>query len=90
MRRGDDNGDRPKRRITYVDAWGAVFSPRWPLIQWVCEMTDAEADDTMRSLGLIEGGPADLPVDDDPTLFDDIPTDNAPADAAEAKEMEVV
>ncbi|MBI1374509.1 MAG: hypothetical protein GC159_17465 [Phycisphaera sp.] len=83
--------DHPsKRRVTYLDAWGAIFSPRWPLIQWVCEMTDAEARDAMRAMGLIGDQPVDPPADSGPTLFDLDADDNAPADSTGAKEMEVV
>ncbi|MBI1375820.1 MAG: hypothetical protein GC159_24180 [Phycisphaera sp.] len=78
-----------KRRVTYLDAWGAVFSPRWPLIQRVCEMSDAEALGEMRALGLLECGSQGKSADGDPTLFDPAADDKTPADSAGAKGMEV-
>jgi len=52
---------KPKNREPdHLDAWGAYFSPRRPLIQWVCAMSDAQASALMRRLGLSEPRPSEM------------------------------
>ena len=60
---------KKNREPDHLDAWGAFFSPRRPLIQWVCAMSDAQALALMRQLGLNPPQQADH-CDDPMTLWD--------------------
>ena len=72
---------RREREPDHLDAWGAYFSPRRPLIQWACRLSDGEAIAVMRSLGLLS--PPEPHTDgppEGPTLFDGVMiTDKTPA-----------
>ena len=65
------------REPDHLDAWGAYFSPRRPLIQWVCAMSDAQALALMRQLGLNPPQPAEH--GDDPTTLWDLVGHTGPA-----------
>jgi hypothetical protein len=75
-----------KRQPDHIDAWGAYFSDRRPLIQWVCRLSDREAADAMRRLGLIKPAPAPLVASDDGPMLWDLLPEKTPAAAAGVRE----